>query len=52
MDSTALGMPIFQYKPDSAICDHFMRIAANLIGAVYENPSSLRRFFGKFKRRK
>lgn len=52
MDSTALGIPIFQYKPNSIICDHFMKIAANLIGVVYENPSGLRRFFGKFKRRK
>jgi septum site-determining protein MinD len=52
MDSTALGMPIFQYKPESVICDHFMKIAANLIGVEYENPSSLKRFFGKFKRRK
>jgi septum site-determining protein MinD len=52
MDSTALGMPIFQYKPDSVICDHFMKIAANLIGIEYDNPSSLKKFFRKFKRGK
>jgi septum site-determining protein MinD len=52
MDSTAFGMPIFQYKPDSVICDHLMKIAANLIGVEYESSSSLKRFFEKFKRKK
>jgi len=52
MNSTALGMPIFQYKPESVICDHFMKIAANLVGVEYESSSSLKRFFRKFKRRK
>ena len=52
MDSTSLGMPMFQYKPNSIICEHFMKIAANLIGVPYENSSNLKKFFGKFKRRK
>lgn len=49
MDSTALGMPIFDYKPNSKICHDFMEIAANLIGIMYKRPSRFRRLIKKLK---
>lgn len=49
MDSTAMGIPIFEYKPDSSVCHHFMEIAANLIGVRYEKPSKIRRLLERLK---
>jgi len=50
MDSTSQGIPIFWYKSNSCICDHYMEIAANLIGLKYEKPSVLRRVSRKFNK--
>lgn len=49
MDSTALGMPIFDYKPNSTVCQDFMEVAANLIGIIYKRPSRFKRLIKKFK---
>ena len=50
MDSTSQGIPIFWYKPNSCVCDHYMEIAANLIGIRYEKPSIFRRISRKFNK--
>lgn len=50
MDSTSQGIPIFWYKPNSSICDHYMEIAANLIGVPYEKASMFRRISRKFNK--
>lgn len=49
MDSTALGVPIFDYKPNSKVCHDFMEIAANLIGIMYKRPSRFKRLIKKLK---
>jgi len=49
MDSTALGIPIFDYKPKSKVCHAFMQVAANLIGVVYKRPSRIKNFVKKLK---
>ncbi|MDI6826529.1 MAG: P-loop NTPase [Candidatus Aenigmarchaeota archaeon] len=51
MDSTALGIPIFDYKPKSKVCHDFMEVAANLIGVEYKKPSKIKRFVGKLIKR-
>ena len=50
MDSTAQGIPYLLYKNNSRISDHFMGIAANLIGIEYRKKHRfgfLGRLFGK-----
>jgi MinD-like ATPase involved in chromosome partitioning or flagellar assembly len=51
MDSTAQGIPIFDYRPNSSVCHCFMEVAANLIGVKYEKPSKIKRIFEKLKRK-
>jgi len=50
MDSTSLGIPFLSYKPDSAVQNSYMEIAANLIGVRYKKSSKLRRIYRRMKR--
>jgi len=50
MDSTALGIPLLTYKPDSKVAKKFMEIAANLTGVEYKKLGffeKLKEIFGK-----
>jgi MinD-like ATPase involved in chromosome partitioning or flagellar assembly len=51
MDSTAQGVPIFDYKPKSSVCQCFMEVAANLIGIKYKKPSRIKKIFENLKRK-
>jgi|GEM_PF-1505280 len=47
MDSTAEGVPIMWYKPESRSCDHFMFIAARLAGINLGEEPKLEEEFGE-----
>jgi MinD-like ATPase involved in chromosome partitioning or flagellar assembly len=51
MDSTALGIPIFDYNPKCEVCRDFMKIAANLIGIDYGKTFGIKGFLKKLIRR-
>lgn len=58
MDSTAQGIPLLNYMPNSPVCHHFMSVAANLTGIPYDSKSPsrikkiLRKLKGKIRKKK
>lgn len=50
MDSTAQGIPYLWYKTNSRTSEHFMSIAANLIGIEYKKPSIFQRVKKLFRK--
>lgn len=50
IDSTAQGIPILWYKPNSSVCKSFMNIAANFIGVKYKKPSIFQRLKNFFRK--
>jgi len=49
MDSTALGIPMMWYKPESKVSDSYMQIASRLVGVQYKKPSTLEKIANKLK---
>ncbi len=49
MDSTALGIPIMWYRPESKVSESYMKIAAKLAGINYKKPSALEKIANKLK---
>jgi MinD-like ATPase involved in chromosome partitioning or flagellar assembly len=49
MDSTALGIPIMWYKPDTKVSESYMKIASELAGVKCEDPTLLERISNKVK---
>ncbi len=51
IDSSAIGEPIIKNRPDSIASQHYMKVAANLVGYDYEIRRSIfQSFFDRFRR--